>query len=210
MAVYIVTGKLGSGKSLVAVSRVQIALQNGCRVATNMDLRLEKLVGQAKPRDVTRLPDWPKVADLERLGRGYEGDKFDEKRFGWLVLDEMATFLNSREWAGESGETSKERRSEQVKERMKLLNWLRHARKFRWHLLLISQDLASLDKQVREGLAEHVVECRRLDRLGLPFIGWVLSFAGVPQIRLPQAHLAVVRYGLQQGAQVSDRWWVMN
>ncbi|WP_303314291.1 zonular occludens toxin domain-containing protein [Dickeya fangzhongdai] len=40
MAVYVVTGKLGSGKTLVAVGKIQEKLVSGCKVATNLDLRI--------------------------------------------------------------------------------------------------------------------------------------------------------------------------
>ena len=43
MAVYVVTGKLGSGKTLVSVSRIQERLAKGCPVATNLDLKLHNM-----------------------------------------------------------------------------------------------------------------------------------------------------------------------
>lgn len=44
MPVYFVQGKLGSGKTLAGIHRIQEALNQGRRVATNIDLRLEKLI----------------------------------------------------------------------------------------------------------------------------------------------------------------------
>jgi len=43
MAVYVVTGKLGAGKTLVAVGKIQDKIVSGCRVATNLDLRIHNL-----------------------------------------------------------------------------------------------------------------------------------------------------------------------
>ena len=43
MAVYAVTGKLGSGKSLVSVSRISDALIKNLKVATNLDINLKVL-----------------------------------------------------------------------------------------------------------------------------------------------------------------------
>jgi hypothetical protein len=43
MAVHVVTGKLGSGKTLVSVSRIQERLAKGCPVATNLDLKLHNM-----------------------------------------------------------------------------------------------------------------------------------------------------------------------
>lgn len=210
MAIYVVTGAPGTGKSLMAVSRIQRALWDGCRVATNMDLKLEGLVGTAKRREVTRLPDWPTADDFERLGLGYEGRGFSEKKFGLIVLDEAATFLNAREWAGNSGEENKEVRSRQARDRMRTITWLRQVRKFRWHLILITQELGGLDKQVRDALAEHVVVCKRLDRYAVPFISVLPKLIGLPPIRLPQVHVGIVRVGTSPLAPIGEKWWLLN
>lgn len=197
MAVWIVTGELGSGKTLVTVSRIQEALWNGCRVATNLDLNLDKLVSARHTHaDVTRLPDWPKASDLEQLGHGYAGQRYDEKRFGLLVLDEVGTFINAREW-GDA-------------DRQKLIRWLLHARKLRWHVYLIVQDISMIDKQVRSGLAEHVVRCKRLDRVNVPFISPITKALQLGPVRLPQIHMGVVRYGTKPDAPVVDRWVIYN
>jgi len=202
MAVFVVTGELGSGKTLMAISKIRDALQRGCKVATNIDLRLEHIVTGRKPRIVTRLPDWPRVHDFEALGKGHEG-RFDEKKFGWIVLDEMATFLNARAW------NEKESAGEKAGAgRLKMINWLRHARKARWHLLLLSQDLESLDKQVRAALAEHVVRCKRMDRFTLPFVSVVTKLVGLGAVTMPQIHMGVVRYGSSPNSPIVDRWWL--
>ena len=70
MAAYVVTGELGTGKTLQAVAKIRDALQRGVPVATNIDLRVERLVGPHKSFKLTRLPDWPTAEDLERLGDG--------------------------------------------------------------------------------------------------------------------------------------------
>ncbi|MBH3187336.1 zonular occludens toxin domain-containing protein, partial [Serratia sp. JKS000199] len=67
MAVHVVTGKLGSGKTLVSVSRIQERLAKGCPVATNLDLKLHNMpmVGRyAKKTRVIRVPDKPSLNDL--------------------------------------------------------------------------------------------------------------------------------------------------
>ena len=182
MSIYIVTGKLGSGKTLLAVSRVQVYLRAGRRVATNLDLDLGQLMGPGWSGQVERLPDYPTAADLWRVGRGAEG-AYDESRFGLLVLDEGARWLNSRDWNSAA--------------RRELIEWCLHARKLRWDLYILIQDVDMLDKQVRGLLAEHVVVCRRLDRLRLFGIG------------LPRVHIGTVYYGESPGAGSLkvDRWW---
>ncbi len=162
MAVYVVTGKLGSGKTLVAVGKIQDKIVSGCKVATNLDLRIHKLprVGIfAKSPDVIRIPDKPSLEDLLAIGRG--NNSYDENKNGLLVLDECGTWFNSRSWAD--------------KERQSVINWFLHARKLGWDIIFLIQDLSIMDKQARVALAEHVVYCRRLDKITIPFIGSVID-----------------------------------
>ncbi|MDR5618124.1 zonular occludens toxin domain-containing protein [Arsenophonus sp.] len=67
MAVYFVTGALGSGKSLISVAKIQDKLIKGCPVATNIDLKPHNMsaVGKmAKKIMIYRLPDKPTLFDL--------------------------------------------------------------------------------------------------------------------------------------------------
>lgn len=182
MADYLVTGKKGNGKSLVCVARIREALRRGARVATNLDLNLDKLLPlDDRAARVIRLPDKPTRADLEAIGSAYEG-KYDEGKFGVLVLDELATWLNARTF--------------QDKDRQGVLEWLAHSRKLHWDTYLIAQHPNQIDKQVREALAEFHVICRRADRIRIPVLG----------LKPPRLHIAYVRYGVDQHALLSDRW----
>ena len=204
MAVYVVTGKLGGGKTLACVDRINDALAAGRRVATNLDLSLHRLpyVGRyAKAVSVLRVPDRPSAADIEALGYGIPGVHnaedarrlYDEKRFGILVLDECGTWFNARDWS-EDG-------------RRELVNTLLHIRKRAWHVYLIVQDISMLDKQARKALAEHVVYCRRLDRLSVPFVGfWWQRITG-SKMPLPQVHVAIVKYGDRPDSLTVERWF---
>lgn len=188
MAVYMVTGKLGAGKTLAAVGRAQEYLQAGCRVATNLELWPENLAGRTSGADqaVIRVPDKPRVEDLEAIGLGYEGP-MDESRNGALILDELGTWLNSRSWND--------------KERAGVLDWFLHARKRRWDVYLIVQDISVVDKQLRDTLCEHLVVCRRMDRFPIPVVGKLLRG------RLPRIHVGTVHYGDNETAPKVDRWW---
>ena len=101
--VFFVTGKLGSGKSLVAVSRIQDYLNRGCRVATNLDLDLRQLLPRDSRQTVLRLPDKPNAEHMALIGHGY-GDsdtkEHDESKNGLIVLDEMASYLRIRGTGG--------------------------------------------------------------------------------------------------------------
>lgn len=219
MAFYIVTGKLGSGKTLCAVGRIQEYLQQGRRVATNLDLNVEYLLNPGKKFDIVRIPDRPLVEDMEYIGVGYHGD-YDETKFGALVLDEAAKWLNTRNYT--------------EKGRKEFINWMIHSRKFGWDVYLIVQDIESLDKQVRDNFCEHLVVCRRLDRmpinlgkLVLPaiimttvfiyswgvkavifpaLIGFSLFAITSGRIPMPRIHIGKVHYGDNESEPVVDRW----
>ncbi len=193
MAIYVVTGKLGGGKTLAAVSKIDQALGKGLRVATNLDLNVHLLPScsrRTKNTRVIRVPDHPSVDDIKVLGRGAFGE-YDESKFGVLVLDECGTWLNSRDWQAEG--------------RRELISYLLHIRKMRWDVFLIIQDVSLLDKQCRKALAEHVVYCRRFDRLPIPFLSTFAKVFGV-QIRGPRMHMGLVKYGDQPQSLTVDRW----
>ncbi len=191
MAVYLIAGRLGSGKSLSAVGRIREALRAGRRVATNLNLDLEamKLPGAA---NCVRLPDKPTGDELKALGLGNE--TLDENTNGLLVLDELSSWLNARSWGDKS--------------RQAVLDFFIHSRKYGWDVYLIAQSLGQLDKQLRDALVEYHVICRRMDRLKIPLIGGLvkaLSF-GRHTGRMPRVHIGFVRYGTDRDSILVERW----
>jgi len=182
MTDFLVTGKKRNGKSLVCVSRIKDAILQGRRIATNLDLFLEPMLGPFhRTARVIRLPDHPSADDLWALGQGYDGDELREERNGLLVLDELATWLNSRSFSD--------------KGRQAVLDYLAQSGKERWDTYLLAQHQNQIDKQVREALVDYLVVCRRMDRMK------------VGPVRLPKSHIAFVRWGLDQNAPISERWW---
>lgn len=175
MAVYIVQGKLGTGKTKYCVGKLREALAQGRRAATNLDLSIEHLMPAQNRATVVRVPDKPTAHDLAVMGHG-NPDSYDEERNGVLVLDELGSWLNSRQF--------------QDAGRRELIDWLIHARKHGWDCYLIVQHLNMLDKQVREALAEYVVRTIRADKLRIPMVGTFLGKYG----RMPRFHIA--RIGL--------------
>lgn len=199
MAIYLISGKLGSGKTLASVGQIRDKLLMGCKVATNLDLHLDKLIpsrygkpGGKLPVSCVRIPDKPTLDDLVALGCG--NDSMDEEKNGIIVLDELASWLNARTFND--------------KTRMPVIDWLLHSRKHGWDVFFVCQHLEQIDKQVRTSLVEYLVTCRRLDRLKIPFIGKLIqSFtAGYIKGNLPKIHIATVRYGCEKDAIVADRW----
>lgn len=191
MAFFIVTGKLRSGKSLLATARMRDRLLDGRRVATNFDLYLEHMLPvDARKVDCTRLPDLPSVEDFEALGKGSTGD-YDEASFGLIVIDEGSGNFNSRDWADKS--------------RQQVIDWLKHSGKLRWDVYIIVQSENMLDKQIREAFGEHLVICKRSDRMSIPLIGAFFKILGI-ELRPPKIHIGIVRYGLRPTDPVVDRW----
>ncbi len=195
MTVYFVTGKLGAGKSLVSISRVKLALLNAAPVASNIDINLKNMLGRNKKNTrLFRLPDKPSVEDFEAIGVGNKS--YDESKNGLIVLDECGTWFNSRSWNDKS--------------RQKVINWMLHARKLGWDIIFIVQDISIVDKQARLALGEHVVYCRRLDRLTIPFIGTLYRLFTGSKLPLPKVHTGIVKYGDTQTALTVDKWTMMG
>jgi len=189
MAVYFVTGKLGSGKTLCAVGKLKEYLEQGRQVATNLDINLDKMLPENNKNTVVRLPDKPRLSDLQMLGKGCLEE--DESKYGLVVLDELGTWFNSRNWRD--------------KGRLDVIDWFLHARKMHWDIFFIVQSIDSLDGQLVNSLAEHVVVCKRTDRLSLPIIGGLLRFMGFDKT-MPKVHVANVHYGQTASSPRVARW----
>ena len=190
MAVYFLTGTLGAGKGITAVSQIKSFMERGRRVVTNMDLNLEYLSKRDdKRRLVTRIPDKPTIEDLDAIGLGYEGEGYSEKKFGILVLDELGTWFNSRSW-NEKG-------------RREIIDWFIHARKKRWHVYLMVQNIDMVDTQLRNGIGQYEVECRNFLDYKIPVINYLLKLCFKLILKTDRIQMSVVKF---QGM-VVDRWW---
>lgn len=198
MAVYIITGKLGAGKTLVAVGLIRDALIKGRKVATNIDLWPENMLSwQNKSATIYRLPDKLQAASFETIGTGNDfvteirGHKiYDEEKNGLIVLDEGGLSMNSRDFR-ESG-------------RKEFIQWCIHSRKKGWDVAIIIQHFDSLDKQIRDMFGEHVVYSMRFDRMRIPLIGGLLQFLGFKG-KMAGAHMALCKYGSASDAPISWR-----
>jgi hypothetical protein len=193
MAVWVVTGKLGAGKTLMSVSRIQKYLLEGRKVATNLNIYPQHMLGiDKKHTQLYRLPDIPKIEDFEALPRGYDDDKIDEGKNGLLVLDECGIFLDSRGWNNPNRKA--------VNAFFKLL------RKLRWDAIFIIQDIENLDSDARRTIAEHVVYCRRMDRMSIPLVSPIFRMLTGYQLPLPQLHIGIVKYGTEASSMKVDQW----
>jgi len=190
MSDYVITGKKGAGKSLLAVGIARDALAQGKRVATNLDLHLDKLCRHSSRATVIRLPDRPNSDDLDQIGRGQEG--VEEEKNGIIIIDEASAILNSRQWSD--------------KDRTATLEWLIHSRKLGWDTYLIAQGLSQIDKQVRESQLEYHIAVKRTDKWPIPIITGLTRAFGFP-IHFPKVHIGVVKHGMHNDALIVERKW---
>jgi hypothetical protein len=194
MAIWLISGRLGSGKGKYAVKKIREYLAQGRRVATNMDVYLDKLMLPRSKKTCVRIPDYPTVHDLEAIGHG-NPESYDEERNGLIVVDELAKFMNARSF--------------QDKGRKEVIDWLVESRKKGWDVMFQAQAGLQIDKQVREALVEYLVTCYRLDRVRIPFgVGLVLETLTFGKLsgRLPRMHMANIRLAAGgQGAMVLER-----
>lgn len=189
---YALTGKKGHGKSknAVRIARDDYFLR-GLRVATNLDLNLEPLLGKFSRCTYVRVPDKPSAFDLLAAGHG-NPDSYDEDKNGALILDELGTWLNSRTFGD--------------RERSGMLDFLAHGRKFGWNAYYIMQNVLQVDKQLRESFIEYTIRHQRFDRVQIPFIGWILKALFGPRYGyLPRFHVGVARLGVNPQDMVTDR-----
>lgn len=179
VSIYLRTGQPGHGKSYGAIRVIRDALENGQWVATNIELRDGWAEVMAKTNWFRRLiPGRVRkvAADYER--RTYithdlsefarlrlppckkcdqckKGMRCRKEGRGRLVLDEAHNWLNARTWdADESGEART--RAEATRKRLNVVRLFSQHRKLGWHVDLITQDEANLDRQVRSLFEYHV------------------------------------------------------
>lgn len=188
MAVYVVQGKLGTGKTKFAVGKLREALLAGKRTATNLNIQVDALVPSMHRGVIVRVPDKPTAEQLDMIGHG-NPDSYDEDKNGVMVLDELGSWLNSRQF--------------QDKNRAALIDWLIHARKKGWDVYLIVQHADMIDKQVRIALAEYMVKCIRADKIRIPIVGQFLGSKG----RLPRMHIAKISLSDVPGVTIDQEWF---
>jgi hypothetical protein len=190
MTNYAITGSLGDGKGIMAMARMREYLMSGRKVITNIDVKMENFMSGRKAWGVLRCSDFPTSAELDQFGMGC--DKYDQKMFGGIFLDETLLWLNSRAYGD--------------KDRMNIIKWLRHARKRRWDVYLLMQDIGAIDKQVRASLIHNEAACRAGDKMSVPVVGPVIKMLTGWNIPMPSFHLAVVK-SLRMKGMVVDRWF---
>lgn len=188
---FAITGPEGEGKSLISVYIIYRYLLQGRKVATNMNLWLENLMPPHDKSTVIRVPDYPNQQNL--LDIGHATFNPDESENGALVLDEVAVFMNSRDW-----NTDKDYRKG-------LMSFFRQSLKRGWDKFFLAQGYDSFDSQIRKDLIKFLGRCRRTDSMRIPFIGAILNTFGLKSM-LPKSHIVTIKSGAEKNAMVADRF----
>jgi hypothetical protein len=192
-----VTGKLGSGKTLCAVGHASKCLSKGKMVATNVDLYPENFANKYNDKTrIFRLPDHPIADDLRSLpvgnptlelgpdGSYRPSANYDPDKNSLLLLDELAQFLNTRNYAS--------------KDRLEIIKVLVLLRKMGWDAWFIVQHIDMVDKQIREGLAQETGYARDMSRIPIPIIGGLCRRLFGKALTFPKVHKVTFRDGYSQ------------
>jgi zona occludens toxin len=190
VAITLLVGAPGHGKSYTLIREIEAAVAKGKPVATNVPLRDDwayqmarrhTAFGRFRKEAVER-----KAAEFSRyvlISTNFDmllrvrlaGDK--EGR-GLLVLDEAHRWLNARGWDNamnidEDGNETPMKRNEALSKRLRVINHLSGHRHYGFNVILATQSDRMLDNQSRE-LYEFRSEVRNMRRL--PWFGAIFRF----------------------------------
>lgn len=191
MSDYLVSGKKGAGKSVYCVGVIRDALLAKKRVATNLDIYVDKLVPASCRTNFYRLPDRPSYEDMIAIGLGQDGVEEDDN--GVMVLDEASAYLNARSWSDKS--------------RQPFLDWIIHSRKYGWDIYFIAQGASQLDKQLRETQIEYHVGVKNTKKWPIPFLTPIFYTLFGIRLTFPKLHLGIIKQGLDVHALRVGRKW---
>lgn len=190
MAITLLTGAPGHGKSYTLVREIEECVAKRIPVATNVPLREDwatvmarrhTLFGRWRPETVRA-----KAAEFSRYV--FQSTDFDEllrvrlsgtkEGRGRLILDESQRWMNARGWDNamikqEDGTEVPMKRSEALARRMKILNHLSGHRHYGFDCTIATQSDKSIDIQARE-LYEFHSEVRNMRKL--PWLGFFIRF----------------------------------
>jgi hypothetical protein len=184
----IITGALGSGKTLAGADFGMNHLSYGGTVITNMPMYRDKLrtwmdeeFGLVMDDDRLRLLGRTSISNFHNLAmRGSEGNTV------MMILDEAALDVGARDWAKHSDEQ---------------FNFVVLCRKLCIDLVLIAQDSVDVDKRIR-GKMQREIHCRSLmkfwDGVKIPIfirVPYTLEVGKKPWRRRPTWHWKAQSWG---------------
>lgn len=180
---YVVTGTRGSGKGAYSVLRIKEALEEGRRVATNMQLFMNHIGDDETHYNVSRLPDFPTGNFLYQLGKAYEFDSnkpetMDASKEGLMILDEAFLYLS----------TAKH------KDFDALVKYLVLSRKLGWNILIVCQNKDQLQDTIYRSLADKLIICRDNVNFRIPYLTNILNKLGFDSF-IKDSHSAFIFSG---------------
>ena len=186
MAITLLTGAPGHGKSYTLIREIERAVAKGEPVATNVPLRDDwaatmarrhTLFGPFRERAVAdRAAAFSKMVvvsnDFDILLRVRLRGEGEGR--GKLILDEAHRWINTRGLAREEHDDGTVMTPLEIRQgRKKIVNYLSGHRHYGWDVILATQSDKSLDTQARE-LYEFHSEVRNMKKL--PWLGFILRF----------------------------------
>ena len=176
------TGLPGSGKSLDAASRIKSALAGKRWVVSNFKFNVSKT---KNPKHFIYVPNdklTPEV--LVHISRKIVKAKKENQIL--LVVDECAVLWNSRNW----------------QKNTPFVNFFAIHRKLGYNVILICQDVKTIDKQLR-ALIEIEVQHRNFTQYGT--FGWILKqLVGAPVIFCVSYWLPLCQHGKCKAAKAGS------
>jgi len=176
-----ITGPRGSGKGAFSVHLAKTEyLDEGKRVASNIDLYLDELYPPDSDISVTRIPDKPNADHMYSLGQAYGFDSkdpstIDPSKNGALFIDEISLFLESKK----------------DPEFKALMAFFMLSRKLGWDLYFVCQEKGQIDDTFYKALCNRLIICQSDSLLPIPILGSVLEKVGLSGM-LPDKHTATV------------------
>lgn len=190
MAITLLVGAPGHGKSYTLIRRIEEAVSKGKPVATNVPLRDDWAFQMARRHTfMARFRKDAVIAKAAKFSRfvimSTDFDKLlrvrlsgDKEGRGLLVLDEAHRWMNARGWdnamvVNDDGSETQMKRGDALAKRLRVINHLSAHRHYGFDVILATQSDRSIDNQARE-LYEFHAEVRNMRRL--PWFGAVFRF----------------------------------
>lgn len=173
-------GKIGGGKTYLAVCRILAHLAKGGTVFTNVELRLEGVAAWLRDRHGLELdPEAIRILNEEESWSFHRYLKAGSEINTLCVIDEAHLWFNARDHAVTAA-TKRE-----------LITFLSQSRKLKVDVILIVQAAENLDAQFRR-LAQEIWRMKDLQRFRVPLLGIGYPWPHTVAFRLDNGNFQVM------------------
>jgi len=196
MAISIFEGKIGGGKTYLAVSRILAHLSQGGAVFTNVELKLEGVAAYLRKYhrkvfdpSAVRILDETESWDFHKYLRS--GTSLNTL----CVIDEAHLWFNARD------------HSVTASTKRELITFLSQSRKLKVDVIFIVQSADNLDAQFRR-LAQDIWRMKDLQRFKVPVLGVAYPWPHTLAFRLDNMNFQIMEKRLLKRS--SDVWEAYN